>query len=281
MRLIQRLLTDAPLFIDGSLQALLVHSFPAGSDDFQAAEHPALKRLRDATAPQVELRNGIAIVPVEGALARKPDVFELAYGGIEDSQRVLDMVEGAASNAEVSGILLNIDSPGGFLTGGPEIADAVKYAGKLKPVVAWTGGMMASLAYWIGSQAGTVIASRSAIVGSIGVYTALYDYSKYLEALGVKVEVIKNKEAAFKAIGMVGTSLNDEQRSHLQERIQASFSEFRRTVKSARPGVADESMRGQVFTGMEAKNAALVDRVGDMNFALSVLRSEIRARAKK
>jgi signal peptide peptidase SppA len=285
MKLTHRLLTDAPLIEGGALSALL-HDFQVSASrlaclsETQAAEHPFHRLLREKMKPQMSVReDGIAVVPVEGVLARKPDVFELFYG-VEDSSNVLDMVESAARNPDVRGVLLAVDSPGGFLTGGPEIADAVKATGKQKPVVAWVGGTMASLAYYIGSQASQVVASRSAQVGSIGVFTTHVDYTKLLESAGIKIEVIKNKEADFKAAGIMGTALSDEQRTHIQERIQTSFKDFKRAVKAARPRIEDNAMRGQVFSGIEAKAAGLVDRVGDMSFAASVLRSAIKVRCK-
>jgi hypothetical protein len=67
--------------------------------------------------------------------------------------------------------VLNVNSPGGFSVGGAEIADAVFEFSK--PTVVWVGGMMCSLAYWIGSQAGAVVATRSA---------------------GIEVKVFRNKE---------------------------------------------------------------------------------------
>lgn len=271
--MLRRFACDVPLLAPGAITSLLQSiSSP------QAAEHPMLKKLRDSVAPKVEIKNGIAIVPIEGVLAYRPDPFEMLFYGIEDSASVLDTFEQAAANPEVEGILLNINSPGGFMTGGPEIADAVRRVNKSKPVVARIGGIGASLAYWIASQAETIVASRSAIVGSIGAFTTFVDYSQMLAAAGIKVEVIRNQEGKFKAVGVSGTSLSDEQRSHLQDRVQASFDEFRRAVESARPHIQPERMQGQTFTGIEAKAAGLVDKVGDLNFALAVVRAAIRGR---
>lgn len=245
----------------------------------RAAEHPFHSKLRQEVRPRATLtEDGIAILPVEGVLARKPDLFEILELGFEDTSEVLGMVETAASNPQVRGILLSVDSPGGFLTGGPEVADAVREALKSKPVVTWTGGTMASLAYWIGSQASTVVASRSAQVGSIGVYATHVDYSKVYERVGLNISVFKNKEADYKAAGVHGTALTEEQKAHIQDGVQKSFREFKRSVASARPQVAEEAMRGQVLYGSEAKGAGLVDRIGDQSFALGLLRSQIRAR---
>ena len=276
-RTILRAFSDPAFITESAFLATLI----AGSQaiDFQAAEHPGLKKAREMLKPQADIRGDIAVLPIDGVLARKPDPWEMAFYGVEDTCAVLDMVNQAASNEDIRGILLNVDSPGGFLTGGPEVADAVRAAAKQKPVVAWTGGTMASLAYWIGSQASEVIASRSATVGSIGVYMALPDYSKAFEAAGIKMDVIKNKEGAFKAAGVPGTSLTEEQRAHFQDRIQASFQEFQRAVKASRPDATADSMRGQTFTGRESKAAGLVDRVGDLPYAMGVLRQMIRGGA--
>lgn len=272
--LLRRLATDTPFLLEGALAAIL---HQPGSEP-AAAEHPALTRFRDSLKPQVERAGNIAVVPISGALARRPDPLEMAYGAIEDSDAIRQLVAQAAADPEVGGILLDVDSPGGFYTGGPELADTVRSTDRKKPVVAWTGGMMASLAYWVGSQASQVVASRSATVGSIGVFIALYDVSKMLDAAGVKLELFKNREGSLKAAGLPGTSLSESQREHFQERAQVAFEEFRRTVLAARPGVPDDAMRGQTFTGAEAKSVGLVDRVGDRSFALSVVRSLIRER---
>jgi len=188
------------------------------------------------------------------------------------------MIHAVAADDTVEGVLLDIDSPGGFVNGTPELGDLVARLAKIKPVVSHTSGMAASAAYWIAAQAPTVIASRSAIVGSIGVYAALYDLAAYYAEMGVKVEVFTNKEATFKAAGLPGTSLSDEQRAHFQARVQRDFTEFKAAVNGPRPQVGPEAMRGQTFNGIEAKKLGLVDGVGDRAFALSTLRQKVKAK---
>lgn len=279
-KLFQRLCTDAPLISDGALAGLLNQhqSFLAtlATHEPLAAEHPYFKGMREKLKPQMTVTDdGIAIIPVEGVLARKPDVFELFYG-VEDTNNVFEMVDRASRDNAIKGTLLDVDSPGGFMTGGPEVGDVVKAMSKRKPVVTWTGGMMASLGYWIGSQASRVIASRSAIVGSIGVFTTHLDWTKAHEAIGVKVEVIKNSEAEFKAAGIMGTALTESQRANIQERMKAAFTEFRRAVTGARADLPDDAMKGQVFSGQEGVKAGLVDVLGTREQALRILRGMVR-----
>jgi len=193
------------------------------------------KAIRSGSQPRAEQGVGdTAVVPVAGALARRPDPFELACGTFEDTDVLRDLVDQAAQDPQVRSMVLDVDSPGGFYGGGPELANAIRTASATKPVVAWTGGMMASLAYWVSSQADQVVASRSAAVGSIGVYIAAYDLTRLYESVGVKVELFKNREGDLKAMGVPGTSLTEAQRGHLQDPAQSCFNGFTAAVRHRR-----------------------------------------------
>lgn len=285
-----RLLIDVPLLMPETIVGWVTPS-PAreasaaafgrelASVIIRGAEHPGLAMLRDKLAPKPTLtEDGIAILPIKGLLAHSPDVFDMLFDGVEDSGAVGKMIESAASNSDVKGVLLAIDSPGGMVTGGYEVADSVRSCAGRKPVVAHTGGLMCSLAYLIGSQADEVIATRGATVGSIGVIASWPDITGYLEKLGVKMEVFTNAEGKFKGAGTPGKPLTEAQREDMQARMDAIFADFRDTVRSKRPNVPDSAMRGQVMRGQEAKNASLIDRIGSQDFALSAVRQKARLR---
>jgi signal peptide peptidase SppA len=265
-----RFFTDVAFMTPSAAAAILKAA------EIKNAEHPFFAKVKGQMKPQTKMtEDGIAIIPVEGVLARKPSVFEM-FDGVEDTSVLQELFDAAASDPQVKGIMLTIDSPGGFMTGGPELADSIRRTDeRVKPVHAWTGGAMASLAYWIGSQAGMITATRSAQVGSIGAYTAIPDYSKLFEAHGVKMEVFKNKEAKYKAAGVAGTSLTEDHRQNIQERIQSSFNEFRRAVSNKRPNAPAEAFQGQSMSGKEAQKTGLVDAVGDFAGAMKMLRRTI------
>jgi signal peptide peptidase SppA len=271
----RRLSLDTPL-IAGDALAVMLSRVRDGQP--LSAELPHYKEIREKMKPAVERVGDLAIVPISGVLARKPDIYELAFFGFEDMLEIDRMLREVTSDPNISGVLLDIDSPGGFVNGTPELGDLVARLAKIKPVVSHTSGMAASAAYWIAAQAPTVIASRSAIVGSIGVYAALYDLAAYYAEMGVKVEVFTNKEATFKAAGLPGTSLSDEQRAHFQARVQRDFTEFKAAVNGPRPQVGPDAMRGQTFNGIEAKKLGLVDGIGDRTFALATLRQKVKAK---
>lgn len=267
---LKRFRSDRPVIADSSIHSLL---HPLSANDVALCEHPDMKALREDVTPEIILRdNGVAIIPISGVLVRCPDVFELLFGGVEDTACVYNMIQEAFNNPKVKALVMDIDSPGGFYTGGPDVADLICNMRKStgKPVVAWTGGQMCSLAYWIGSQANEVISSKSASVGSIGSYVAFYDVSKMLADLGVKIEVITNKEGTLKAMGVPGTSLTDEQRTALQQSNQDVYEEFKAAVEAARGKIGVDDMKGQSFNGTRAKQLGLVDRIGDLEYAIAI-----------
>lgn len=270
----KRLAIDVPLLNANHLSFIVART--ATPDDIQAAENPYFKAVRAYCEPKVEHVKNIAIVPVQGVIAYNPDPWEMLYDGVEDSRNIVKMLNDVSQDEQVQGVLLRVDTPGGMMLGGPEIADAVASLRSRKPVVAHIGGLGASLGYMIASQASEVIASRSAIVGSIGVIASVTDYTALLEKLGVKFEYFTNKEAKYKGAGAIGNPLTDEQRENIQSSVDSSFKIFKNAVLSMRPDVPDSAMQGQTFRGDEAKKQKLVDRIGGETFALSVLKSMMK-----
>ncbi|MDB6024017.1 MAG: signal peptide peptidase [Verrucomicrobiales bacterium] len=271
----KRLSIDIPLLTSSAVSYMA--SAEVSAIDVQAAEHPYFQTLRKQCEPKMEVRGDMAFIPVQGALAYNPDPWEMLYGGMEDSRAVLKMFQDAYGNSEVKGVLVKMDTPGGMMIGGPEISDMVKACREAgKPVVTHIGGLGASLGYMIAAPSTRIVSNRSAISGSIGVIASLADYSGYLEKLGIKFEVFTNKEAIYKGAGALGTTLSDPQREQIQASIESAFAMFKSTVLQSRPGVKPEAMQGQTFRGEEAKKVGLVDAIGDENYAVQLLRSNMR-----
>lgn len=243
-----------------------------------AGEAPWRKEIREGLAPKAEVgEDGIARIPVSGVLGFRPDLGEQLYMGMEDTEAVSKAVTDAAADPAVKGILLSVDSPGGYYNGGLDAADAIHEAGKVKPVVAHIGGMGASLAYMLASQARTVVAGRSAMVGSVGVRMTLLDNSRAVANAGLKPEVFTNREGVHKAAGEWGTSLTQAQRDEIQGQVQGAHDKFLAVIARARGNVKPEALQGQVLYGEAAKQAGLVDATGDEAYARSLLKAHINA----
>ena len=118
-------------------------------------------------AAGIEMRDGIAIIPVSGVISRYAGMFEAICGGTSTQTLALNF-QAALDDPSCRGILLAVDSGGGEANGINELAEMVYAARGKKPIKAYVSGTGASAAYWIAAAADEVIMDATAQVGSIG-----------------------------------------------------------------------------------------------------------------
>lgn len=214
----------------------------------------------------------VAIISLSGVIDKHISDFEMeCYGGydISDFDKAI-MV--AQADPSIERVILDINSPGGSVTGISESAERVAALTETKEVRAFVDSQCCSAAYEIASQADHIAAAPSSIVGSIGVYMALIDATRAAEMEGYKVELIT--AGKYKAMGSPFKPLSDEERGMLQAMVNDLHSEFKATVKSGRRAatergghktVSDSAMEGQSFFGKEALENRLVDELTNKN----------------
>ena len=133
-------------------------------------------------------------------------------------------IQSALDNPKVSSIFLDIDSPGGTVEGTKELSDFIFENRGKKPITAFTDGMIASAAYWIGSAADKIVATDTAIIGSIGVAMTHYDVSgKDAQKGVVRTQISAGK---YKRIASDEKPLSDEGREYLQSMVDTYYSMF-------------------------------------------------------
>lgn len=221
--------------------------------------------------PFVRLGN-IAQVNVHGVIGKRVGYFEKCSGVMDCDDAEYALLT-AYEDESIEGVLLDIDSPGGTVTGVPELAEVIARVNAEKPVVAFTDTQMASAAYWLGAACSAIYATGSSHIGSIGVYAAWMDASRAYELNGFSQEV--EKVGKYKAAGLYGTSMTPEQRDLVRKRVEEVAGWFKGFVSANRSGVPAEAMEGQTFYGAEAKVNNLVDEVGSREDAFGVLESLI------
>jgi signal peptide peptidase SppA len=228
----------------------------------QAASNVGLFTDPQPPLPDPELLNveqGVGIVSITGVLMKRPDFFERVLLGATDMEEIQAALIAARDCVDVQAVLLDIDSPGGTVTGTPELATLVAAVSKTKYTYAFTDGEMCSAAYWIASQADAIFATPSARVGSIGVLLPMLDESKAFEQAGLKVELFA--AGKFKSIGVAGTSLTDEQRTWLQSQIDETYADFKTAVLARGRRITLDVMEGQCFSGRKAAYNSLTSGV--------------------
>jgi len=198
-------------------------------------------------------QGGTAVIPVQGFLAMGLTKFDKMTGA-SDMGDISDAIDEMLANPAVKRIAFEIDSPGGTVVGTPELAD--KIASIPLPTMSYARKLMASGAYYTGSQADYVLASPSAVVGSIGVIAVDESYQAAFDAMGIKVEVFR--AGKYKAPNIAGEGYTQDMRAMEQATVEAMAEEFKQTVLRKRSMANRADMEGQVFTGREAANKNLI-----------------------
>lgn len=255
-------LTEEPLLITAAAHASLVRLFEEHRS-LQASEFYAKREGTGSCGEAVELEqmeiiDGIAHIPIAGPIGKGLGKFEKGAGAV-DVDDILDELDQVDNDDQVVGVILDIDSPGGMVTGTPELADRIKAA--VKPIYAYTAGSMCSAAYWLGSACDYICATKSADIGAIGVYVPFADTSEMFKARGVKIEVFTSGK--YKGMGMPGTSLTKDQKEIIQERVMELAEWFFSHVQEQRNDVSKDVMQGQVFKAAKALSSGLIDQVVD------------------
>ena len=136
----------------------------------------ALPPSRASPAGQHMAATGIAVVPVHGSLVRRAMGIDAA-SGLTSYGDIAAMLDTAVADPTVSGILLDIDSPGGEAGGVFELAQHIRAIDSIKPVWAMACDSAFSAAYAIACAASRVFVTQTAGVGSIGVIAMHVDQS--------------------------------------------------------------------------------------------------------
>lgn len=249
--------------------ALLEHARQLDLHLHLAGHGPAAARMAADNAGFEVTPGGVAIVELHGTMMKH--VSSMTAGTSTVLAR--KMIRAAAAREDVSAILLHVDSPGGTAAGTQDLATDIAAAAKQKPVIAFIEDLGASAAFWAASQASKVIAANdSTLVGSIGTFTVVYDYSGMAAKEGIKAHVIRAGQ--FKGMGTPGTEVTGEQLAELQRIISGINSTFLQGVSIGRKldmKTVETLADGRVHPATEAKRLGLIDAVQSLDATLAEL----------
>jgi len=205
----------------------------------------------------------VAVLPLYGVIRPKPTLLSLLFGSGSSLQSFRAMFREAVGDESIGSIVIEIDSPGGVVDLVPEVAAEIRQARGQKPIVAVANTYAASAAYWLASQADEVVVTPSGEVGSIGVFVAHEDWSKFDERLGIKTTLIA--AGKYKTEGNPFEPLSEEAREAIQAEVDEFYGMFVADVAKGR-GVTEASVRagfaeGRMATAKAAKKLGMADRV--------------------
>jgi protease-4 len=201
----------------------------------------------------------IAVVEIKGVITQSANVIEELERYLEDDG--------------VKAIVLRIDSPGGGVGPSQEIyREIIKGKTKTgKKVLVSMGSVAASGGYYIASASDLIVANPGTITGSIGVIMEFTNLEELLKKIGVKGIVLKSGE--HKDIGSPFREMNPEDKKIIQGVIDDVHQQFIQAVAAGRKldrAKVVEIADGRIFTGEQAKQLGLVDRIGNLQDTIDI-----------
>ncbi len=190
-------------------------------------------------------------------------------GVIYNAEQTLFALKRFREDEDVKSILLRIDSPGGGVGPSQEIYREVLKTRETKKVLVSMGSVAASGGYYIAAGADKIMANPGTITGSLGVIMQYTDFSILLEKIGLAPVVIKSGE--YKDIGSPVRPMEAHEKKLLEDFIAKIHDQFKRDIAKGRDMDMEkvtEVADGRIFTGEEAKELGLVDRLGNMEDAI-------------
>ena len=233
--------------------------------------------VQSGTHVPYTVEDGIATINVSGVIAQRANLMTQISGGTSSQMLSADF-DRALADPMVDAIVFAIDSPGGIVSGTPELAAKVFAARGQKPIASWTDSRMLSAAYWIGSAADQVFVSSNVTeVGSIGIVVAHRDISQAEAKEGVKTtEIYAGK---YKRIATSHAPLSEEGKAHIQEMVDYIYHGFVGAVATHRGAPVEEVLNrmaeGRVHIGKQAIAAGLVDGTASLDEVKAKLRNRV------
>ncbi len=217
--------------------------------------------LLNVLFPDLDLSSGdrIAVIRIEGV--------------IMDSQVTVGELKRFSENPSVKAIVLRIDSPGGGVVPSQEIYDAVRQVRSKtsKTVIASMGNVAASGGYYIAAATDRIVANPGTLTGSIGVIMETANVEGLLQKIGIEGVVIKSGK--FKDVGSPLRKMSEEERGLMQAVMDDVHKQFIEAVAEGRAMELAEAQAladGRIFTGRQAKEAKLVDELGNLDDAIQL-----------
>jgi signal peptide peptidase SppA len=212
----------------------------------------------------------VAVISIHGLLTKRSEFFS-SFFGTTSYEEIHEMISLALDNSKVNSILLDIDSPGGEVSGLFDLVDFIGESKNLKPIYAIANDHAFSAAYAIASAASKIFVNRTSGVGSIGVIATHVDISEFDKKEGIKYTTIfagdkKNDLSPHEP-------LSDEAVSDLQKEVDRLYKMFVEVVSKNRniSSAQVKATQAAMYFGVDALSLGLADEVADFNKCLSII----------
>jgi protease-4 len=181
----------------------------------------------------------------------------------------LSEIESHRKNDNVKAVVVYINSPGGGVAASQAIHRALLDLRLEKPVVAYMASVAASGGYYVACAADSIVATEGTLTGSIGVIAAFLRTEELYQKIGLDVTVIKS--GRYKDVGSPHREMTESEKAYIGRLLDQVYEQFLDAVSETRGIPLDQVSdlaEGRLYTGEQAAEAGLVDRIGSYEDAI-------------
>ncbi len=222
----------------------------------------------------------IAIIHVEGAIVLGNEgISPFTSGGAQaEAGKIRKALDEAAADDTVKAVVLRVNSPGGSATASEIILDATKRVKAKKPIIVSMGDVAGSGGYYVACSADTIFADPSTITGSIGVVGGKFATSDMFKKVGISFKSYSRGKNA--ELLSSERPWNEAERAKMQSHMDAIYGVFKGHVVAIRgkklKKPIDDLAGGRVYTGKQALELGLVDKLGSLKDAIAHIATEAK-----
>ncbi|NDW19617.1 signal peptide peptidase SppA [Dysgonomonas sp. 216] len=226
--------------------------------------------------------NKIAVLFAEGSIIDDDSGSPLFQDKSITAKQYVKELNDLRDNDEVKAVVFRVNSRGGSAYASEQIWNAVKELRAKKPVIVSMGDYAASGGYYISCGANAIVAEPTTLTGSIGIFGLLPNGEELAKKMGYSYdEVNTNKHSSWggRAFGIpfivtaLSRGLNAEESGMVQAYVERGYDYFLSRCAEGRSKTKadiDSIGQGRVWTGNQALQLGLVDKLGGINDAIEL-----------
>jgi signal peptide peptidase SppA len=211
----------------------------------------------------IQTRKNIKVIPIKGILSHRSNIILNMFFSNTSYEDIRAQFQTALADPNITGIVFDVNSPGGEVHGCFDLVDEIYNARGIKPIYAIINETAYSAAYAIASAAEKIFIPRTGSGGSVGVIMEHLDQSKFDENQGVKYTPIY--AGARKNDFDPHSPLSPEVAQTAQGIVNSTYELFVKTVARNR-GISPQSVRNTesaLYYGKNAVHIGFADTVAD------------------
>ncbi|MDR3250773.1 MAG: signal peptide peptidase SppA [Tannerella sp.] len=225
-------------------------------------------------------KDKIAVLYAEGSIVGDDAGDSFLSGSVITAKEYVKELEKLKNDEDVKAVVFRVNSGGGSAYASEQIWNAVSELKKVKPIVVSMGDYAASGGYYISCAATSIVAEPTTLTGSIGIFALIPQGEELAKKMGVSFDEVKtNKHSTFGGasfgipllISAMSRPMTSDESAMLQKYIETGYDLFISRCADGRSMTKEEIDaigQGRVWTGAQALNIGLVDRLGSLDDAV-------------